>query len=380
MSKDYLAINAGRVIFTKVDPATGALSTKPEDKRICTETIDGITRQKTLNTHEIPDGNSNYPAVIYETGVTYTVGINFTTLNTATLAFLQNSEVTTAAGKVKEVVTTAIPMEAPYEITALGNVDGTPTVLDNESNAFEKVDSPPVVNQFKVTNGTSGTRQSMSKKVTSAATTAGTATITIKAAGSHALKDGKDISVSLSEGTTGDNASEIRSVLLSDADVVSYFEVGGDDNVILLTKKAVAANESQSFGFELDIDGAEGAALETTETVAGVASTESKFTFSAADAGREITIEYVFEANEVEAYDIGENHINPTVQIEIIHETLSKDKAKKYKNNSVISRVQLSGNIDENLAKEHTPSTLNFTAIKPAGVNVVMNKKTEIPL
>ena len=380
MSKDYLAINAGRVIFTKVDPATGALSTKPEDKRICTETIDGITRQKTLNTYEIPDGNSNYPAGIYETGVAYTVGVNFTTLNTATLAFLQNSEVTTAAGKVKEVVTTVIPMETPYEIVALGNIDGTPTVLDNESNAFEKVSGAPVVNQFKVTDGTSGTRQSMSRKVTTAATTAGTATITITAAGSHALKDGKAISVSLSTGTANDNASEIRSVLLSDADVVSYFEVGGEDDVILLTKKAVAANESQSFGFELDIGGAEGAVLETTETVAGVASTESKFTFSAADAGREITIEYVFEANEVEAYDIGENHINPTVQIEIIHETLSKDKTKKYKNNSVISRAQLSGNIDENLAKEHTPSTLDFTTIKPAGVNVVMNKKTEIPL
>lgn len=265
MSKDYLAINSGRVILTKVDPLTGALSTKPEDKRICTETCDGITRQKTLNTYEIPDGNSNYPAGVYETGVVYNIGINFTTLNSATLAFLQNTELKTGAGKMKELVETMIPMEAPFEIVALGKIDGDPTILDSESKPFTKADAdPPTTNQFKV--------------------------------------------------------------------------------------------------------------------VPGVEPEKDKITFAEADAGKVIFIEYVFEADEIESYDIDENHINPTVQIEIIHETLSKDKTKKYKNNSTISRAQLTGNIDENLAKQHAPSTLNFQAIKPAGSKVVMNKKTEIPL
>jgi hypothetical protein len=266
MSKDYLAINSGRVIFTKIDPLTGALSTKSEDKRICTETCDGITRSKALNTYEIPDGNSNYPAGIYETGVTYNVGINFTTHNTATLAFLQNSKITNAPGTIKELVETMIPMEAPYEIEALGKIVGTPTVLDSESEPFTK---------------------------------------------------------------------------------------------------AVAPDAPAEGEYDIEV---------------GIEPAKDKFIFAADDAGKTVFIEYVFEAAEVEAYDVEENHINPTVQIEIIHETLSKDKTKRYKNNSTISRAQLSGNLDENLNKQHAPSTLNFTAIKPAGTKVVNNKKTEIPL
>ena len=124
MSKDFLAINAGRVILTKVDPLTGALSILPEDKRILTETCDGITRQKSLETYEIEDGNSNYPAGIYETGVGYIIGLNLTTLNTATLAFLQNSKIKKGAGTIKELIETMIPMEEPYAIETLGTVVG----------------------------------------------------------------------------------------------------------------------------------------------------------------------------------------------------------------------------------------------------------------
>lgn len=264
--KDFLAINAGRVILTKVDPLTGALSVLAKDKRILTETCDGITRQKTLNTYEIPDGNSNYPAGVYETGVAYSVGISLTTLNTETLAFLQNSVITKAAGNIKQVIDTMIPMEAPYEISLLGTVVGTPTILDSEGTPFTKAVAPdaPVTQEFDVT--------------------------------------------------------------------------------------------------------------------VGVDPAPDKLIFNAADAGKPITMEYVFEAEEVESYDIDENHVNPTVQIEIIHETLSKDKTKKYKNNSTVSRAQLTGSIDENLAKQHGATVLNFSAIKPAGTKVVMNKKTEIPL
>lgn len=378
MSKDYLSINSGRVILTKVDPLTGALSTKPEDKRICTETCDGITRSKSLNTYEIPDGNSNYPAGIYETGVTYNIGINFTTLNSATLAFLQNSKITNASGTMKEFVETMIPLESSYEIETLGKVVGVPTILDSESNLFEKNIGEPEVGQFKVTNGSAGTKQSMSRTVTTAATVAGEAVITITAAGHFALAEGKAVVVNLTASDENTNASEIRSALRADSHISSYFDIGGTGAEVKLTRKVAAEAESESFEFELDT--AEDAVLAATVPVAGVAAVPSTISFNAADAGKTIFIEYVFEADNVEAYDVDENHINPTVQIEIIHETLSKDKTKRYKNNSTISRAQLSGNLDENLAKQHAPTTLNFTAIKPAGSKVVMNKKTEIPL
>lgn len=266
MSKDYLHINAGMVIFTKYDPLTGALSTDPKDKRICTETVDGITRKKTLNTYEIPNGNSNYPAGVYETGVAYNIGINFTTLNSETLAFLQNSEITKGAGQMKELVQTSIPAVAPFEIVALGKIVGDPTILDSESTPFTEALSPE-------------TPESMEYAV-----------------------------------------------------------------------------------------------------VPGTGDEKDKIVFSAEDAGKPITLEYEFEADEIEAYDIDKNAINPVVQIEIIHETLSRDKTKRYKNNSIISRAQLTGDIDENLARQHAPTTLNFTAIEPVGSKVVKNRKTEIPL
>lgn len=264
--KDYLAINAGRVIFTKYDPMTGALSTDPKDKRICTETIDGITRSKSIQTYDIPDGNSNYPAGTYETGMTYAVGINFTTLNTETLAFLQSAIITKAAGTMKEVTQTVIPFEAPYEIAALGTIVGTPTILDSEGVLFTKAISPatPVTKEYDIT--------------------------------------------------------------------------------------------------------------------VGVDPAPDKFIFNAADKGKSITVEYVFESAEVEGYDIEENAIHPTVQIEVIHETLSVDKTKKYKNNSIVNKATLTGNIDENLARQHVATNLNFNAIKPAGSKVVRNKRTEIPL
>ena len=266
MSKDFLAINAGRVIFTKFDPLTGALSTDPKDKRICTETIDGITRSKSIQTYDIPDGNSNYPAGTYETGVTYNVGINFTTLNTETLAFLQSAKITKAAGTIKAVIQAVIPFETPYEIVALGKIVGDPTILDSESVSFTKATEPatPTAKQFGV--------------------------------------------------------------------------------------------------------------------VVGTEPAPDKIVFNEADKGKPITMEYVFNATEVEGYDIEENAIHPAVQIEIIHETLSVDKTKKYLNNSIVNKATLTGNIDENLAKQHAATTLNFAAIKPNGTKVVRNKKTEIPL
>lgn len=266
MGKDYLHINAGMVIFTKYDPKTGALSTNPKDKRICTETVEGITRKKTLNTYELANGNSNYPAGVYELGVAYQIGITFTTLNSETLAFLQNSTIKKGSGTIKELVQTNIPMVAPYEIEALGKIVGEPTILDSESTPFNKGSSP----------------------------------------------------------------EELESM--------EYVVIPGT-------------------GDEKD-----------------------KIAFSEEDAGKPITLEYVFEATEVEEYGIDKNAVNPVVQIEIIHETLSRDKTKRYKNNSIISRAQLTGDIDENLARQHAPTTLNFTAIEPIGSQVVVNRKTEIPL
>lgn len=266
MGKDFIPINAGRVILTKVDPLTGALSKKPEDRRILTEVCDSISKKKSLKTYDIPDGNSNYPAATLTEGVEDTIGIGLNTLTDETLAFLQNSKINKAAGTIKEFAPAKIPDVAPYEIKTLGKIVGDPIVLDSEDVPFTKAEGEvePTTKQFKVTAGT----------------------------------------------------------------------------------------------------------LEEPD----------KIVFSADDAGKEIFLVYTFEAKEVTSYDEDENPINPVVQIEIIHETLSRDKTKRYKNNSIISRAQLSGDIDQTLKKQAGTTTLNFKTVKPAGSKVVYNKKTEIPL
>ena len=266
MGKDFIPINAGRVILTKVDPLTGALSKKPEDQRILTEVCDSISKKKSLKTYDIPDGNSNYPAATLTEGVEDTVGIGLNTLTDATLAFVQNTEIKKAAGTIKEFAQVVVPYEDPYEIATLGKIVGEPTVLDSEDVPFTIATeaTEPTTNEFKVTAGTS--------------------------------------------------------------------------------------------------------------------EEPDKITFSADDAGKSISLVYVFEAKEVTSYDEDENPINPVLQIEIIHETLSRDSTKRYKNNSIISRAQLTGDIDQTFKKQAGTTTLSFKTVKPAGSKVVYNKKTEIPL
>jgi hypothetical protein len=380
MGKNYIHINAGKVKLTKYDRMTGALSTNPADIRVCTETINGITRKMSTETYELPDGNSNYPAGIYEKGVKYEIGVEFSNLTSETLAFLKNAVLQTVSENMKEIVDTGIPSSAPYEIAALGNVTGTPIILDSNNQPFVKVASAPDINQYNITPGTTGTKQSMTKAVTTKASTAGTALITIAAAGSPALSSGKTVTVNLTTVDVATNASEIRSVLQSDPDIANYFDIGGADaNAnVTLTRKVAAAPESESFDFALGT--AVDAVLGDTTAVVGIADVPAKFVFNPSNAGAPVTLEYDFVATGIEKYVVPQNATIPVVQMEIVHETLSQDKTTRYKNNSKISKMQLTGDISEDLAREHKPSTLNFTAIKPAGQNVIENKKVQIAL
>ena len=376
--KNYIHVNAGKVKMTKYNRLTGALSTDPADIRVCTETIEGITRKRTTETYELPDGNSNYPAGIYEKGIKYDVGINFSNMTSETLAFLSNAILQIVSENMKEIIDAGIPAVSPYEITALGNVVGTPIILDTNNQPLTKVASAPGINQYSITVGTTGTKQAMTKTVTTKASTAGTATVTVTAAGSVALATGKAVTVNLTTVDVATNASEIRSALQSDPDISNYFDIGGIGADVTLTRKVAAATESEAFDFALGT--AVAAALGATTPVAGVADVPAKFVFNASNAGAPITLEYDFAATGVEKYVLPENPVIPVIQMEIVHETLSQDKTTRYKNNSKISKMQLTGDIAEDLAREHKPSTLNFTAIKPAGLNVVENKKVQITL
>lgn len=378
MSKNAIKINAGKVKMTKYNLLTGALSTDPKDIRICTETVQEIQKRKSFDTYELPDGNSDYPMGIYEKGVKYDVSLIFSDMSTETIAFLNNAEIKSASGVVKEIANVVVPLASPYEVELIGNVYGTPNVIDTNNFGWGKVTTTPNVNEFKVVDGTLGTKQSMATKVTDAATEAGKVEVTVKASGSPALANGKAIEIDVTNSDVNTNALEIRTALQSDRDVADYFDISGEDANIVLTRKVIAANEVESFVFDNNL--VAGIALDTVVPTAGVKTIPAKMVFNAANAGTPITIEYDFNADAIETYLEKKTSLLPILLIEIVHETLSSDKTKKFKNNAIFKRMQYTGSFDETLKREHSPETLLFTTIRPDGDDVVENKKVEIAL
>jgi len=374
--KNAIKVNSGRIKLTKYDPITGALSTDPKDIRVCTETVQEIQKRKAVETYELPDGNSDYPMGIYEKGVKYDVSVILSDMSNATLAFLNNVDLDTGSGTMKEIANISVPVVAPYEVALLGNVFGIPNVIDMNNFKWGHVSTDPKINEFKVTAGTLGTKQAMSKTVTAAATVAGEVKVTIKAAGSPALAEGKEIIVDVTASDVNTNALEIRTALQSDRDVAFYFDISGVDAEIKLTRKVIAASEVEIFTFAL-VD-AETIALGETTATAGVATIPAKIVFNAANAGMPIIAEYDFNVDAIENYKEKKTALLPVVLVEIVHETLSSDKTKKYRNNTILKKMQYTGSFDETLKREHSPETLAFTAVRPDGVDVAENKKVEI--
>ena len=114
-----------------------------------------------------------------------------------------------------------------------------------------------------------GVKQAMSKSVTTKASVEGTATITITAPGSLALKTGKAIEVTLDTDSITSNGDAIRAALNADDDITDYFVVGGTVGAVTLTRKVAAANEAEVFAFKLGT--AEDAVMGSTTDTAGVA-------------------------------------------------------------------------------------------------------------
>lgn len=264
LSKNTIKINSGKLKMTKYDPMTGALSTKPEDIRLCTETVQEIQKKKSVDTYELPDGNSDYPMGIYEKGVKYDVSVIMSDMSDETKAFLNNTTLAKGSGTMKDIIETAVPSVAPYEIALLGKVSGTPIVVDANNEKWSLEETTLATKKFKLT--------------------------------------------------------------------------------------------------------------------PGVDPAPDKLTFDASDAGKPIHIEYNFEADSIESYSEKRTSLLPVILLEIVHETMSSDKTKKFKNNTILKKMQYTGSFDETLKREHSPETLAFVAVRPNGIDVAENKKFEIPI
>lgn len=114
-----------------------------------------------------------------------------------------------------------------------------------------------------------GTKQSMAQTITTGATEAGDATVTVTAAGSEALKNGKAVTVTLAMGTATATATAIETALKADADVKAFFDVTRSTAALTLTAKVPADNDD-TMKIELAA-GTTGAVMGDTTDVAGVA-------------------------------------------------------------------------------------------------------------
>ena len=185
-------------------------------------------------------------------------------------------------GTIRKIEEVVIPDDG--EVTLKDTPSGDLTVVDGDNVDF--------------TLGDVGVKQSMTKTVTTKATTAGAVTVTITAAGSMALANGKDVTVTLDTTSVNSNATSIRGALGADEDVSAYFVVSGTGADVVLTRKVAAANEVMSFAFE--DTGTTGAKMGATTDVAGVADpTAGEYTFATdtvtfavEDAGKLVYIAY----------------------------------------------------------------------------------------
>lgn len=122
---------------------------------------------------------------------------------------------------------------------------------------------------LKDTSSGIGTKQSMAQTITTGATTAGDATVTVTAAGSEALAGGKAVTVTLTTGTATATATAIEAALKADADVAAFFDVTRSAATITLTAKVPADNDdTMKIAFAA---GETGAVMGDTTDVAGVA-------------------------------------------------------------------------------------------------------------
>jgi len=369
-------INAGKAKMTKFDPATSGLSSAAADIRVLTETISKIELLESIDSYELPDGNSSYPMGKYPTAAKTEVNITFSSMSDTTLAYIKNVALETVSETMHITKDDKVPEASPYEIVALGNIAGTPIIMDANNQRMTKVASAPAINQFSVTAGTTGTKQSMSKTVTTKAATGGTATITVTAAGSPALVAGKAIAVTLSTVDVNTNASEVRSVLQSDPDIAAYYDVSGASAEVILTRKVAAASESASIAFTLGT--AVAFVMGSTTTVAGVADVPAKLVFNAANASAPITYDYDFNATGILKYSTDANPTFPQMRMDISYETSSEDQVATFLNNSIIYKLQPDGSVSNVKARQHEPITLKFTVVKPDGAKVMHNAKVRI--
>ncbi len=150
--KSVIFNKAGKIALTKY--VGGSLTHTPENMCIRNGTVESIQESPTINTQDLPDGNSDWPMGVYDTGNSGQVTVTLSSYQPELYAFLLGTSIEKLVSKSmrqndEEIL---IPSVSPFTATLkhTPNTNITPIVLGEDSSPFAKVSATPATGQFSI--------------------------------------------------------------------------------------------------------------------------------------------------------------------------------------------------------------------------------------
>lgn len=150
--KSIVFNSSGKIGLTKF--VDGALSHTLANMSARNGTVERIQSNVTINTKDMPDGNSKWPMGSYDTGNEGSVVVTMSSYQPKLHAFLMGGTVSTVASRNMRVNDKKIfiPDSSPYTETLnhTPNDNITPIMVDESNTEFTKVDSAPAEGEFSI--------------------------------------------------------------------------------------------------------------------------------------------------------------------------------------------------------------------------------------
>lgn len=149
---------AGKIALVKYN-SDGTLSITDNTKWVgANGVVQSIKTTVDIKSSELPDGNSDFPMGVYDTGKDGTIEVTMSSFQPALYAALLGQTVTkeTTQNMWSAEEKYTIPSSAPYTVTLENSVvaGGTIVVLDNTGSPFASVSSDPAASQYTVSGAT----------------------------------------------------------------------------------------------------------------------------------------------------------------------------------------------------------------------------------
>ncbi|MBA1335830.1 MAG: hypothetical protein HPY66_1648 [Firmicutes bacterium] len=150
-----IPLKAGKIIFFKFN-TNGTLTKNAANACMNNGTVASITVNRTFNTSELPDGNSQFPMGVYDTGVVEEYTVNMSSFQPAVHALLSGEDIEEKETDTMTMVEVEKTIDAAaYTVTLNPVYDGTGIVLaaGKDGSDFEKVSADPAAGEFMVSAG-----------------------------------------------------------------------------------------------------------------------------------------------------------------------------------------------------------------------------------